>query len=68
MSQIRISSFKTKQLKLLKPQMRNKPVNYIAVPISSPSIRMSGKMKINKFSADNLSLAIEIQEEDVSQL
>ena len=68
MSQIQISSFTTKQLKLLKPQLKNKPINYMAIPISAPSIRMSGKMKIHKFSADNLSLSIEIQEEDVSQL
>ena len=74
MSTIRISNLSTDQLNLSKAQLKTSPVNYISIPILAPSIRLNGKMKINKFdsknkaSKDSISLAIEVEEKDVKKL
>ena len=60
---IEIENLSTKNIKISKPIQKTKPVNYIYLPISCPEIRMPAKMKINKFSADNVSLAIDISKD-----
>ena len=61
--EIMLENFEPKSIKVSKPHSHEKPVNYIAYNISCKRIRMQTKMKINRFSCDNISLAMDISKE-----
>ena len=61
--EIMLENFDPKSIKVSKPHSHEKPVNYIAYNIYCKRIRMQTKMKINRFSCDNISLSMDISKE-----
>ena len=61
--EIMLENFDPKTIKVSKPHSHEKPVNFIAYTIYCQRIRMQTKMKINRFSCDNISLSMDISKE-----
>ena len=62
-NEITLENFDPKSIKVSQPHSHEKPVNYIAYNIYCKRIRMQTKMKINRFSCDNISLSMDISKE-----
>ena len=60
---IEIENFDLNSVQVLKPHSYKKPINYIAYQILARRIRMQTTMKINRFSCDNFSLAMNVSED-----